>query len=468
MKKEKTNPRLRTGEFSKIIKKGNLQEVKDFIANRDCLDILALDEYGRDSLYDAIFTGNLDIVKELIDYGLDPSLVDTSTGVGALHLASSEGHYNIVEHLIKVHGLKVNQLDKKYRSPLYYALLFMVEKGKNGRIYVNQENLKIAKFLVVNGVKFQKNLHTFPVEMGVLEEELVRYFHRGKIEENARWNCINFLKEDIAAYASGEYKYIEGFKKNIYKTPEFQDKKNVLPIALGWKIKEWDYKAVRDKFNKGEPELLKKSEIRPIVADLAKISPLLINLGDTVEEEYMIMDNIFNSIMPKYDEDACQVVFIDPIDRCFLPVYKRDGRFLMNSVDDMNTAVGAIKALVAESEFREGLSEQKLADKAPMVCVINDLTDIIEYDNSIEADMQYLMMHGQHTKIYLIVLVRDGTKKGLSSLLKANFLANMLFHAKATKEHRNNFRTSCMEKLGKGEALITVYSEIGLGYIKIK
>lgn len=468
MKGKKINPRLRTGEFTKLIMTGNAQDVKDFIANRDGYEILALDEYGRDSLYDAIFAGNLDIVKDLIDYGLDPNLVDSSTGAGALHFASAEGHYDIVEYLINVQGLKVNQLDKQYHSPLYYALLLMIKKGKKGEIYINQENLKIAKLLVASGAKFQKNLHSLPFEMGVLEAELVRYFHYGLMEEKNRWNCINFLKEDMAAYDGKEYKDIEEIKKDIYTTPDFQDKKKLLPLALGWKIKDWDWKLVRDKFNKGSPKLLKKSEIKPVVIDLAKVSPFLINLGDTLKEEYMIMDNIFSSVMARYEEDACRVVFIEPIDRGFLPVYKRDGRFIINSVDNMADAIETIKALVVETESSKKLSKKALAEKLPMVCIINDITEILEHEKSIEKDMQYLMMNGPKAKIYFIMFVRDSNKRKLSSFMSADILSHMLFHTKATKNHINNFRTSCMEKLGSGEALITVYSEVGLGHIKIK
>lgn len=116
----------------------NIAQIYDYIMNG--YDVNTKDVLGRTGLYYAIFSGNLDIVKILIQAGGDYKFTDVQfDGVNLLHIASAEDHLDIVKYFVEELNFDVNAVDNKGNSSLFYAILF--------------EAFEIAEYLICHGAK---------------------------------------------------------------------------------------------------------------------------------------------------------------------------------------------------------------------------------------------------------------------------------------------------------------------------
>ncbi|KAL8865080.1 MAG: hypothetical protein Q9198_009487, partial [Flavoplaca austrocitrina] len=77
-------------------------------------EIQKLDSWGRNPLFWACSSGNLDLVYRFLEAGADAS------APGALCVAADQDHLNILQHLLHL-GAEVNVQDETYGSPLYAA-----------------------------------------------------------------------------------------------------------------------------------------------------------------------------------------------------------------------------------------------------------------------------------------------------------------------------------------------------------
>jgi len=75
---------------------------------------------SKDKLCDAVSSGNMDLIKALLQK--EPSLVNVSDNYGntPLHTAVEKGNIRIVEFLIQ-NGADVNAKDNEGRTPAYFA-----------------------------------------------------------------------------------------------------------------------------------------------------------------------------------------------------------------------------------------------------------------------------------------------------------------------------------------------------------
>jgi len=92
------------------------------------------DGFGGTALTNACFSGDLSLVKLLVEKGGDPAFI--GDGGTAMHIAAALGHVPIMEFLLKL-GLSVDIPDENGRSPFYAASM--------------SGNLEGARFLVAHG-----------------------------------------------------------------------------------------------------------------------------------------------------------------------------------------------------------------------------------------------------------------------------------------------------------------------------
>lgn len=86
------------------------------------LDVDAVDEMGRTSLYKACAAGQKEIVELLIKMGASVNLVEKKNQHSPLHIALIGKHKEIVKNLLKVKGVDLHVRDVKGKTPLFYAL----------------------------------------------------------------------------------------------------------------------------------------------------------------------------------------------------------------------------------------------------------------------------------------------------------------------------------------------------------
>jgi ankyrin repeat protein len=103
--------------FFKAIENHNLEIVKVFLSN---VDIDAKDIYGETALHWAVIIGNKEIVKLLIERGVDINSQDGLFESTALHLAAQNRHLEIVESLLSK-GAKIETQNKYGRTALGIA-----------------------------------------------------------------------------------------------------------------------------------------------------------------------------------------------------------------------------------------------------------------------------------------------------------------------------------------------------------
>ena len=91
---------------------------------------------GETPLIRAVDAQNLDTVKILLEYGVDPNISETFEGNSPLHIAVKNNDYEASEILLK-HGANVNLLNETNATPLHYAAF--------------AENYRLVKFLLESG-----------------------------------------------------------------------------------------------------------------------------------------------------------------------------------------------------------------------------------------------------------------------------------------------------------------------------
>ena len=420
-----------TGQtLQELVELENLKAVKSYLKATPKEIVLQKDRDGRDALYYAIFTRNIDIIKTLIKYGFNPTKIDEKYGTSALHLASAEGIFDLVEYLVKTVKIDVNILDNKNKNPLHYALMLLNQNDTNEKMISRPEHLKTASFLVGNGAKFQDSMLGMQMELEYFEQALSHLIHNGiKKLDNEHLaiykNYINFLND---AHDS----YLRLFKdistnlpsRTIYLTRAFKTKLHKIPLAFGWQISDWDF---TDSKNSMLVPIQKK-DIKPMVYDLATIAPLLINPGDTEAETIVLFNNFAASLQEKFKPtDAKQINIVTEPNRAFttgMDKYFND-TITVNSVKD---ASNAIVDLSSEVDRRKKLSKDKLKDELPIICWIDDLSKLSK--ETVIGELQNIAFAGKDVDVYLIAVVRGK----LSNVIRANFQSVITFHTATEAE----------------------------------
>lgn len=103
------------------VKQCDLDKLRSIITDRN-IDINALNEENQTALHCAIETGNIDIVRLLLNSGADPNLQD-DLNFSPLHKACIRNNTEIVKLLLD-YGVNVNIQNIWYNTPLHYAARF--------------------------------------------------------------------------------------------------------------------------------------------------------------------------------------------------------------------------------------------------------------------------------------------------------------------------------------------------------
>ena len=197
---EEKAPLPRKGEFTKIIQSGDVEAIKQYLESHDRDEILKKDEFGRNYLYDAIFTGSVEIVKTLIEFGFFPRFVDEYTGDTIIHIAAAEGHYDLLRYMLDEWHVDINAFNKEGKTPLFYALMYFANDKSED---LSDEHRNVCRALIKRGAKFQDNMREQLFEnLKHLECQLIYDIHRlipdGR--EMAAKKLIKFLIDDLNSY----------------------------------------------------------------------------------------------------------------------------------------------------------------------------------------------------------------------------------------------------------------------------
>lgn len=445
-----------------LVESENLRAVKSYLKATPKKIVLQKDAEGRDALYYAIFTRNLGIIKTLIKYGFEPVNIDNKTGATALHYASSEGIFDLVEYLLNSMKMDVNALDKERQNTLHYALLFLNQDDTNKTMVSRPEHLKIACLLVKHGAKFQDTMLGMQLELEYFEQALLRLIHNGlkKMDNDHLSKYKNFIQFLTDAQGC----YMRFFKDistelpdgTIYLTRAFKNKEHKIPLAFGWKISDWEFIAAKNK----RLIPLRGREIKPMVYDLTEISPLLINQGDTEAEPIVLFYNFESAIQGKLKPTgAKQINIILSQGKIFTPnhYFKQT-----TNVENSQDAITAIVDLSHEVDRRKKLSKATLKTELPILCFIDNLSKIT--NKTAIAELQNIVFAGKDVGVYLIAVARGK----LSSVIRANFQSIITFHTATTAESKKYTGCPNATELELDEMLFTSLFADGIQPIHIK
>lgn len=133
-------------EIRSAIKSGNLEKVVELIdSNVEVLNMIT--PFGT-WLHVAASRGELDIVKKLIELGVNINTLGGSYGGGALNVAASKGHINVVRYLLSC-GADMDISDP-IRNPLFGAISngypdiakLLIESGIDVNVKYTGESMK--------------------------------------------------------------------------------------------------------------------------------------------------------------------------------------------------------------------------------------------------------------------------------------------------------------------------------------
>jgi len=133
----------------KIYKTIQVNNIHEFTSLLNHIDINEIIHDNQSILYCAVKLGRMDIVKILIDLGVDIDAVDYTNGIGftSLSLAMIHEHKEIFDLLVSIS--KLNQSSHDFKSLFYLSL-------KLGRVYYTDELVKVmtlTKEVYTNEIK---------------------------------------------------------------------------------------------------------------------------------------------------------------------------------------------------------------------------------------------------------------------------------------------------------------------------
>lgn len=455
----KTEKQASAENLSALVKSKDLQAIKSYLGGAPKEIVLQKDSEGRNALYYAILTGNIAIIKTLIEYGFDPCDIDDKTGATALHIVATKANFDLGVYLLDKLKIDANVLDNKKHNPLYCALMFFNQNDNPGEFSPSPGHMDIAWLLAGKGAKFQQDMNDFQTELEAFERSLLQYIHQGIKEpcaENSEmnFNFIVFLKDALDYYNLFLKDIHRGVPDdNLYCSPTFTKSGLIMPLVFGWQISNWD--SQRTKLIS-----LSQKEMKPMIYDLVKISPLLVKSGDTESEPVVLFNNFEASLQDRLKpEDAKQINIMTGPATAFGPGhYFKQTENLINIKDIKR----AIAELSDEVDRRKRLSKDKLKNELPIICWIDDLSQIPGKTEI--GELQNIAFSGRDVGVCLIAVARAK----LSNIIRANFQSIITFHTATTMESKKYTGCSNATELGLDELLFTSPFADGIQPIHIK
>nr|ACO10933.1 Notch-regulated ankyrin repeat-containing protein B [Caligus rogercresseyi] len=92
----------RQREFNSLLHRGGEEELRDFLSmHSENINIDVYDSEGKTPFHSAVLSGSLPVVKLLLAYGANER-VTTRDGFSPLHLASYNGHSEVLNYLLSI------------------------------------------------------------------------------------------------------------------------------------------------------------------------------------------------------------------------------------------------------------------------------------------------------------------------------------------------------------------------------
>ncbi len=326
-----------------------------------------------------------------------------------------------------------------------------------------------AKMLADTAAKLQKTLYSFGVSAKVENVSVGPTITRYELKpaEGTRVSKIANLADDIALNLAAETIRIEApipgkqavgievpnsekmavHLREVIESPEFEDNKSKLSVALG-----------------------KDVAGKTIVADIAKMPHVLI-AGSTGSGKSVCINTIITSIIYNAKPSEVKLVMVDP-KVVELSVYNGIPHLLIPVVTDPKKAAGALAWAVQEMDdrylkfankgvrdlkgYNKAIEEENENAKLPqIVIIIDELADLMMVAaKEVEEAICRLAQKARAAGMHLVIATQRPSVDVITGLIKANVPSRIAFAVSSQVDSRTILDSAGAEKLlGKGDML---------------
>ena len=228
--------------------------------------------------------------------------------------------------------------------------------------------------------------------------------------------------------------------ENVLDSKEVLQAKGALPINLGVAI-----------------------DGSPVFADLAKMPHLLV-AGATGSGKSVGLNAFIISLIKRKKPEELKFVMIDP-KRIEFSVYNDQKYMLMPVITDNADASAALQLLVDEMNKRYALFEKSLTKNIEeynqkegsmyyIVAVVDEFSDLVLTDKTVEKKIQMLAQKARAAGIHLILATQRPSVDVVTGSIKANFPSRLAFKTASSIDSKTILDTTGAEDLvGRGDAL---------------
>ncbi len=213
IKKSAKQTQKKVVSASDVIMSKDMRRIRAYLKNMPRDIVMQYDDTGRNALYHAVFTGDVQIIRALVEYGFDPMTIDLKCGASALHLAASEGHWDIATYLVENGLANVNAMDHDGKTPLEYALLFLLNDKENDAI---TDQMNIAHYLIARGARFRPDMHRYA---GMKELMYMLIFEIYSINAEQKENLRTRMKMEVKFMIDALNEYNALFFNDVIAAP---------------------------------------------------------------------------------------------------------------------------------------------------------------------------------------------------------------------------------------------------------
>jgi uncharacterized protein len=160
-------------------------------------------------LFEAVKMGDGDTVYQIIPKKLHVDIC-TDNGMTSLHMASWQGHLDIVQYLVE-QGADVNKADKRAWTPLHCAAMNKRDPDDYRSYLVKKQQVDLVEYLLQKGAEPNKvnEDNQTPLDMAMISacldvgEKLKEFGAKGKMFKGGWMSMEQFLssnKEEVQDY----------------------------------------------------------------------------------------------------------------------------------------------------------------------------------------------------------------------------------------------------------------------------
>lgn len=202
----------------------------------------------------------------------------------------------------------------------------------------------------------------------------------------------------------------------------------------------------------------------PLIKDLSKMPHLLV-AGTTGSGKSVGLNSFILSLIHKKTPEELQFVLIDP-KRIEFSMYNNQQYMYRPVITDMNEASTCLEQLVNEMNYRYTLFEQQMVRniseyhekgfKMPyIVCIIDEFSDLILFDKTVEKQVLQLAQKARAAGIHLIIATQRPSVDVITGTIKANLPTRLSYKVSSPTDSMTILNTAGAEMLlGRGDSLL--------------